>query len=70
MIASNDAKFLVILKNSKAGPDSHSLLHFAAKNCRPRVCQILIDGINIGQYLFFKFFQFLPRLTSAVFLNQ
>ena len=44
----NDAKILHYLKNSKTTNDSLSMLHHAAKNYRPKTCELLIDDINIG----------------------
>ena len=48
LIDRNDPKLLNYLKNFKSPNDSLSMLHNAAKNYRPRICEIFIDGSNIG----------------------
>ena len=52
LIDRNDPKLLNHLKNFKTANDSFSMLHHAAKNYRPRICEIFIDGSNIGDWNF------------------
>ena len=47
LLALQNTKVLWFIKNSKAGQDGMSMLHFAAKFYRHNICQVLIDGIQV-----------------------
>lgn len=54
LIELNDSKVLWFIKNSKAGIDASSVLHFAAKHFRYSACEILIDGVLVGNLISYQ----------------
>ena len=47
LVQTQQSKILWFLKNSKAGTDSFSMLHLAAKHYRYSACEILLVGVRL-----------------------